>query len=253
MGKLRDDDYGQYLLDYLNMDHVQTRSTCIDSKGVTATSQMKIGRRGGLKTKCVKACAEDSLSMSEINIDVLKEMKCFCLGILVDNTPTQRLLGYNTMGPSPPRILTREITTDPSLFIMNPEVFNQLWHENLKVLFVPNGTSKIHYYTKEHNGAVLGMEDAPLSPFTRNMSVPGDGVVAGLMRMLTVQPHLITDEGYLERTIKYAINCGVIDQWMLARTLGFLSKEGMEENVEPDVHGIRSITEKEYRTLVPMS
>ena len=70
-----DDDYGQYLLDYLNMNNVQTRSTCIDSKGVTAASQMKIGRRGGLRTKCVKACAEDSLSMSEINIDVLREVR----------------------------------------------------------------------------------------------------------------------------------------------------------------------------------
>ena len=59
------------------------------------------------------------------------------------------------------------------------EVFGQLWHENLKVLFVTNGTSKIHYYTKEHNSAVLGMEDAPITPFTGDMSASGDGIVAG--------------------------------------------------------------------------
>lgn len=60
-----------------------------------------------------------------------------------------------------------------------PEVVSQLWHENLKVLFVTNGTSKIHYYTKEHNGAVLGMEDAPITPYTSDMSASGDGIVAG--------------------------------------------------------------------------
>lgn len=70
--------------------------------------------------------------------------------------------------------------------------------------------------------------------------------------MLTVQPHLITDKGYLEHSIKYAINCGVIDQWLQARKLGYPAKEGMDD-VEADPHGIRSITEKEYRTLVPAS
>lgn len=76
---------------------------------------------------------------------------------------------------------------------------------------------------------------------------------SGMMRMLTVQPHLISDKGYLERTIKYAISCGVIGQWLQARQRGFSTKEGMEEDVIPDSSGIRSITEKEYRILVPAS
>lgn len=68
--------------------------------------------------------------------------------------------------------------------------------------------------------------------------------------MLTVQLELITDKGYLERTIKYAIDCGVIDQWALGRVRGFPPKEGMEEEVEPDENGIRSVTDREYRTVV---
>lgn len=71
--------------------------------------------------------------------------------------------------------------------------------------------------------------------------------------MLTEQPHLLTDKGYLERTIKYAITCGVIDQWLLARQRGFPAKEGMEEDVIPDSSGIRSITEKDFRTVVRAS
>ncbi|XP_059448140.1 fructokinase-like 2, chloroplastic [Corylus avellana] len=134
-----------------------------------------------------------------------------------------------------------------------PEVVSPLWHENLKVLFVTNGTSKIHYYTEEHNGAVNGMEDAPITPFTCDMSASADGIVAALLRMLTVQPDRITDKGYIEHTIKYAINCGVVDQWLLGQTRGFPPEEDMEEEVVPDPNGIRSITEMEYRTLKPVS
>lgn len=61
----------------------------------------------------------------------------------------------------------------------SPEVVTKLWHENLKVLFVTNGTSKIHYYTKEHDGWVRGTEDAPITPFTGDMSQSGDAIVAG--------------------------------------------------------------------------
>lgn len=130
-----------------------------------------------------------------------------------------------------------------------PEVVAPLWHENLKVLFVTNGTSKVHYYTKEHNNAILGMEEPPSSPYTSDMSASGDGIVAGLMRMLTVQPHLSTDKEYLEHSIKYAIRSGIIDQWLLARRRGFPPREGMEEEFVPDLNGIRSVTEKEFRTL----
>uniref|UniRef100_A0A7N0ZSB3 Carbohydrate kinase PfkB domain-containing protein n=1 Tax=Kalanchoe fedtschenkoi TaxID=63787 RepID=A0A7N0ZSB3_KALFE len=127
------------------------------------------------------------------------------------------------------------------------EVVSQLWHENLKVMFVTNGTSKIHYYTKEDEGFVRGMEDPPLTPFTADMSSSGDGIVAALLRMLTVQPDMITDKGYLEHSIKYAIDCGVIDQWCHARIRGFPANDSDDE-VEPDSDGIRSITETEYRT-----
>lgn len=79
MGKLGDDEYGQAMLYYLNVNKVQTRSVRIDSKRATALSQMKIAKRGRFRTTCIKPCAEDSLSKSEINIDVLKEVTNFLL------------------------------------------------------------------------------------------------------------------------------------------------------------------------------
>lgn len=304
MGKLGDDEYGQAMLYYLNVNKVQTRSVRIDSKRATALSQMKIAKRGRFRMTCIKPCAEDSLSKSEINIDVLKEAKMFYFSThsLLDQSMqlatlqaikmSKKLGGvifYDVNLPLPlwhsceeTKLFIQEVWDHANVIEVTkqeleflcgiepteefdtknnarskfvhygPEVVAPLWHENLKVLFVTNGTSKIHYYTKEHNGAVLGMEDAPITPFTCDMSASGDGIVAAMLRMLSVQPHLITDKGYLEQTIKYAINCGVIDQWLLGRMRGFPPKEYMEE-VEPDPNGIMSITEKEYRTLEPVS
>ncbi|KAL0284979.1 UNVERIFIED_CONTAM: Fructokinase-like 2, chloroplastic [Sesamum angustifolium] len=334
MGKLGDDAFGQSLLYFLNINNVQTRSVRIDNKKATAVSRMKIGKRGGFRMTSVKPCAEDCLSKSEINIDVLKEAKMFYFNTfsLLDrnmrSTTLQAIkiakkLGnvvfYDLNLPLPlwqsseeTKMFIQkawdlsdiiEVTKQELEFLCgitpsenfdtrdndrskfahySPEVVSQLWHDDLKVLFVTNGTSKIHYYTKEHNGAVHGMEDAPLTPYTSDMSASGDGIVAvsvlifshfsailtpamespelidfldlgsGILRMLTVQPHLISDKGYLERTVKYAISCGVIDQWLQARSLGFPAKEGMEDAV-PDPNGIKSVTEREYRTLVPSS
>ncbi|XP_057962888.1 fructokinase-like 2, chloroplastic [Malania oleifera] len=140
---------------------------------------------------------------------------------------------------------------DKSKFVhYGPEVIAPLWHENLKVLFVTNGTSKVHYYTENDNSFVRGTEDVPITPFTCDMSASGDSIVAALMRMLTVQPDRITDKGYLEHSIGYAINCGFADQWKLARQRGYPPKPGVEEEVIPDANGLRSITEREYRTRV---
>ncbi|KAL9253093.1 Nuclear transport factor 2-like protein [Drosera capensis] len=47
--------------------------------------------------------------------------------------------------------------------------------------------------------------------------------------MLVLQIHLITDKGYLEQSIKYALSCGLTSQWLLGRKQGFPPKEGLEE------------------------
>uniref|UniRef100_A0ACD5UXF6 Uncharacterized protein n=2 Tax=Avena sativa TaxID=4498 RepID=A0ACD5UXF6_AVESA len=129
----------------------------------------------------------------------------------------------------------------------SPEDVMKLWHANLKVLFVTNGTSKIHYYTEKQNGWVRGTEDAPITPFTSDMSQSGDAIVAALMNMLSINPHLVTDKVYLHRAAKHAIKCGVIDQWLIARERGFLPRGRADPSSEQDE--VRFITEKEYRTI----
>nr|XP_043640013.1 fructokinase-like 2, chloroplastic [Erigeron canadensis] len=143
---------------------------------------------------------------------------------------------------------------DKSKFVhYDPDVIAPVLHDDLELLFVTNGTSKIHYYTKTHNGSVLGTEDVPITPFTSDMSASGNGIVAGLMSKLIVQPHLMTDKEYLVHSINYSINRGVSEQWMQARTRGYPPKPGMEDDeFFPDPNGFKTITEKAYRTLFPI-
>jgi hypothetical protein len=75
MGKLGDDEYGQSMLYHLNINGVQTRAVSLDSSAPTVMSLMKVTGTGSLNAKCVKPCAEDCFLQSDINPDVLKEVR----------------------------------------------------------------------------------------------------------------------------------------------------------------------------------
>ena len=79
------------------------------------------------------------------------------------------------------------------------ELVKSLWHKDLKAIFVTNGTSKIHYYTEKEEGWVRGMEDAPITPFTGDMSASGDAIVAGKEKVLNFElvVVLITGKNFL--------------------------------------------------------
>ncbi|TVU17116.1 hypothetical protein EJB05_33131 [Eragrostis curvula] len=267
MGKVGDDEYGQSLLYHLNINGVQTRAVSIDPSAPTAVSIMKAKMFYYNSSALLEPNTESSLLKAidiskkfggqiffDLNLPLplwssSKETKSFIKDaweaaniIEVTKQELEFLCGIK---PSE-KFDTND--NDKSKFThYNPDIIMKLWHDNLKVLFVTNGTSKIHYYTKNHNGWVRGTEDAPITPFTSDMSQSGDAIVAALMRMLAANPHLVTDKVYLHKAAKYAIKCGVIDQWVLARERGFLPKE--REDTTGEQYEVRSITEREYRTL----
>ncbi|KAK4357983.1 hypothetical protein RND71_023593 [Anisodus tanguticus] len=240
---------------------------------------MKIGKRGGLRMTTTKSCAEDSLLKSEINIDVLKEISKKLGGVVFydlnlpsplwessDKAKTfiqqawdladimevtkQELEFLCGIEPSE-RFDTKD--NDRSKFThYPPEVIAPLWHENLKVLFVTNGTAKIHYYTKEHNGSVLGLEDVPLTPYTSDMSASGDGIIADQLEVMGLSrgnSFLQKCEGLLNLiSVKTSVS-GII-RMLTARRLGYPPKEGMEDDVVPDDHGIKCPVPWKVESLV---
>ncbi|CAL4934676.1 unnamed protein product [Urochloa decumbens] len=277
MGKLGDDEYGQSLLYHLNVNGVQTRAVCMDPSAPTAVSLMKSDINPSVLKEAKmfyynsSALLEPTTQSSLLKaIEVSKKfggMIFFDLNLPLplwsSSKETKSLIKEAWEAADIIEVTKQELVflcgikpsekfdtddNDKSKFIhYSPDVIMKLWHDNLKVLFVTNGTSKIHYYTEKHNGWVRGTEDAPITPFTSEMSQSGDAIVAALMRMLAINPHLVTDKVYLHRAVKYAIKCGVTDQWVLARERGFLPKERADPTSEQ--YKVRSITEREYRTL----
>lgn len=62
-----------------------------------------------------------------------------------------------------------------------PEELEKVWHKGLKILFVTDGTWRVHYYTPFFHGSVAGTEDVLVTPFSCDRTGSGDAVVAGMV------------------------------------------------------------------------
>lgn len=67
-----------------------------------------------------------------------------------------------------------------------PEELAPLWHKNLRILFITDGTWRIHYYTQSFHGSVGGTEDVLVTPFSCDRTGSGDAVIAGNFLGLSV-------------------------------------------------------------------
>ncbi|CAN4106068.1 unnamed protein product [Withania somnifera] len=110
-----------------------------------------------------------------------------------------------------------------------------LWHDGLRLLFVTDGTLRIHYYSPSFDGVVVGTEDVLITPFTCDRTGSGDAVVAGIMRKLTTQPEMYHDQDILERQLRFAIAAGIISQWTIGAVRGFPT-ESATQNLKEQVY-----------------
>lgn len=110
-----------------------------------------------------------------------------------------------------------------------------LWHDNIKILFVTDGTFRIHYYTPTFEGALIGTEDVLVTPFTCDRTGSGDAIVAGIIRKLTSQPELYDDQVLLEKQLRFAICAGIIAQWTIGAVRGFPT-ESATQNLKEQVY-----------------
>lgn len=110
-----------------------------------------------------------------------------------------------------------------------------LWHDGLKLLFVTDGTLRIHYYSPKFDGAVVGTEDVLITPFTCDRTGSGDAVVAAMMRKLTTHPEMYDDQDVLERQLRFAVAAGIIAQWTIGGVRGFPT-ESATQNLKEQVY-----------------
>lgn len=115
------------------------------------------------------------------------------------------------------------------------EEIDPIWHENMKLLFVTDGTYVIHYYTPEFDGKVLGVEDVMVASFSCDRTGSGDAMVAGILRKLSAQPELYDDQKTLEKALRFAMSAGVIAQWTPGAIKG-LPTESAAQNLTEQVY-----------------
>ncbi|CAK9323317.1 unnamed protein product [Citrullus colocynthis] len=116
-----------------------------------------------------------------------------------------------------------------------PEEISPLWHDRLKLLFVTDGTLRIHYYSPSFHGVAVGTEDVLITPFTCDRTGSGDAVVAGIMRKLTTFPEMLENQDVLERQLRFAIAAGIISQWTIGAVRGFPT-ESATQNLKEQVY-----------------
>lgn len=73
-----------------------------------------------------------------------------------------------------------------------PEEIEHLWHPDLKILLVTDGTYRIHYYTPDFHSSIEGTEDVLVTPFTCDRTGSGDALVAGISTSHPVPDLLMT-------------------------------------------------------------
>ncbi|KAJ3703372.1 hypothetical protein LUZ61_007077 [Rhynchospora tenuis] len=110
-----------------------------------------------------------------------------------------------------------------------------LWHDGIKLLIVTHGTLRIHYYTQEFDGFVIGTEDAILAPSTCDRSGSGDAIVAAVMRKLVILPEMYKNQDLLERQLRFAVAAGISSQWTNGAIRG-LPTENAAQNLKEQVY-----------------
>ncbi|KAG0501234.1 hypothetical protein HPP92_001306 [Vanilla planifolia] len=117
----------------------------------------------------------------------------------------------------------------------SPEEIAPLWHNGIRILFVTDGTLRIHYYTPKFDGTIVGTEDVLITPYTCDRTGSGDAVVAAIMRKLVIHPEMYENQDFLERQLRFAVAAGIISQWTIGAVRGFPS-ESATQNLKEQVY-----------------
>ncbi|KAJ3674422.1 hypothetical protein LUZ60_005038 [Juncus effusus] len=110
-----------------------------------------------------------------------------------------------------------------------------LWHDGIKLLIVSHATRRIHYYTQQFDGFVIGAEDVLLAAMGCDRSGSGDAIVAAIMRKVLKNPELLENQDLMERELRFVISAGIIAQWSSGAVNGFPT-EGAAQNMKEQLY-----------------
>nr|KJB37262.1 hypothetical protein B456_006G196700 [Gossypium raimondii] len=244
VGKVGDDEFGYMLADILKQNNVDNSGMRFDRTARTALAFVTLKADGEREFMFFRHPSADMrLHESELNTNLIKQANIFHYGsISLIEEPCKSahlaamniakksgsMLSYDPnlrlpLWPSPEAARKGimsiwdqsdiiKVCEDEITFLTGGDdpyddnvVMKKLFHPNLKLLVVTEGSEGCRYYTKAFKGRVPGIKVKPV-----DTTGAGDAFVSGLLNSLASDSKLFQDEKRLRDALLFANVCGAL-------------------------------------------
>ncbi|KAK7283682.1 hypothetical protein RIF29_13381 [Crotalaria pallida] len=244
IGKVGADEFGYMLADILKQNNVDTSGMRFDSNARTALAFVTLRSDGEREFLFFRNPSADMLlHESELDIDLIKQARIFHYGsislieepcksahlaalnfaknsgAILSYDPNLRLALWPSAEAARKGIMSIwdqadviKISEDEITFLTGGDdpyddnvVLKKLFHPNLKLLIVTEGSEGCRYYTKEFRGRVAGVKVKPV-----DTTGAGDAFVSGLLYSMASDQSIFQDEKRLRKALYFANVCGAI-------------------------------------------
>lgn len=244
LGKVGDDEFGHMLASILKQNNVDVSGMTFDKDARTALAFVTLRADGEREFLFFRNPSADMLlSEADLDKDLIKKSAIFhygsisliedpCksahlaamkvaknAGCILSYDPNLRLALWPSAEAARKGIMSIwdqadiiKISEDEIEFLTRGDdpyddkvVLNKLFHPNLKLLIVTEGSNGCRYYTKDFHGKVGGVEVKCV-----DTTGAGDAFVGGLLSSLASNLQLFKDEKKLRDALKFANVCGAI-------------------------------------------
>ncbi|CAK8573588.1 unnamed protein product [Lathyrus sativus] len=244
IGKVGADEFGYMLADILKQNNVDTSGMRYDSIARTALAFVTLRADGEREFLFFRNPSADMLLReSELDHDLIEKAKIFHYGSisLIDEPiksahlaalriakdsdcilsydPNLRLALWPSAEAARDGIMSIwdladviKVSEDEITFLTGGDdpyddnvVLNKLFHPNLKLLIVTEGSEGCRYYTKDFKGKVGGVKVKPV-----DTTGAGDAFVSGILYKIASDPSIFKDEERLQKALYFANVCGAI-------------------------------------------
>ncbi|KAF3329166.1 putative fructokinase-6 [Carex littledalei] len=243
VGKVGEDEFGYMLADILKENSVNNSGLRFDPGARTALAFVTLRSDGEREFMFYRNPSADMLlKEEELDLELIRKAKIFhygsislitepCrsahvaaakaakeAGVLLSYDPNLRLPLWSSADSAREGILSIwdiadiiKISEEEISFLTRGEdpyddaVVRKLFHPNLKLLLVTEGSEGCRYYSKEFSGRVPGIKVSAV-----DTTGAGDAFVAGILSQLALDQSLIKDEVRLREALKFANACGAL-------------------------------------------
>ncbi|XP_028768548.1 probable fructokinase-7 [Neltuma alba] len=244
VGKVGRDEFGYMLADILKQNNVNIAGVRFDADARTALAFVTLRADGEREFLFFRHPSADMLlHESELDQNLLKQARIFHYGSisLIDEPCKSAHLAAMSIAKRSGAILSYDpnlrlalwpsaeaarkgimsiwdqadiikISEDEITFLTGGDdpyddnvVLKKLFHPNLKLLVVTEGSEGCRYYTKEFRGKVAGVKVKPV-----DTTGAGDSFVSGLLYNVASDPSIFQDEKKLRKALYFANVCGAL-------------------------------------------